>query len=146
MDTKPMADDTQRAVAVVDDDHAVLDSLKFLLEVAGHGVGIYASAAAFLEDRSARPACLIIDQHMPGVTGLELAAHLRGDGNDVPVLLITGSLSPAIIERARQLGIERVLEKPPPEDELLRFVDAHNQARHTATMEGGYRGEKGQSP
>jgi two-component system, LuxR family, response regulator FixJ len=113
------------AVAVVDDDPAVLDSLKFMLEVAGHTVLTYGSAAAFLDDLTARPACLILDQHMPQMTGLQLATQLRTEGMGIPVLLITAQPSPAIIARAAQLGIEKVLEKPPAEDELLSFVDAH---------------------
>jgi FixJ family two-component response regulator len=112
-------------VAIVDDDPAVLDSLKFLLEVAGHAVAVYASAASFLEDLAVPPACLITDQQMPGMTGLELAERLRGVGVAVPVLLITGSPSPALAARAAQLGIETVLEKPATEAELLRFVDSH---------------------
>jgi len=120
-----MVDNHTGAVAVVDDDPAVLDSLKFLLEVAGHKVATYASAAAFLAERAAKHPCLILDHHMPGMTGLELAARLHADGSAIPVLLITGSPSPAIAARAAQLGIEKVLEKPPDEDDLLSFVDAH---------------------
>ncbi len=62
---------------------------------------------------------------MPGMTGLELAARLHTYGSAIPVLLITGSPSPAIAARAARLGIEKVLEKPPDEDDLLSFVDAH---------------------
>jgi two-component system, LuxR family, response regulator FixJ len=114
------------SVAVVDDDPAVLDSLKFLLELAGYRVGAYGSAMAFLEDRALQPACLILDQHMPHITGLELAAKLRTQGKTAPILLISGAVSPAIITRAAQIGIEKVLGKPPPEDELLSFVSAHS--------------------
>jgi FixJ family two-component response regulator len=113
------------AVAVVDDDPAVLDSLKFLLEVAGHTVGAYASADEFLEDQAVQPACLILDQHMPLVSGLDLAARLRTEGVGIPILLISGALSPGIVARAAQLGIERVLPKPPAEDDLLGFVAAY---------------------
>jgi two-component system response regulator FixJ len=120
-----MAQKRDGVVAVVDDDPAVLDSLKFLLELAGYSVATYDSAIAFLEDRTARPACLILDHHMPRMTGLELAARLRGEGTGIPVLLITGSPSPAIVARAAQLGIEKVIDKPPTEDDLLRFVNAY---------------------
>jgi len=113
------------AVAVVDDDQSVRDSLKFLLEVAGHRVGTYGSAMAFLEDQAVRPACLIIDQHMPQLTGLDLAARLRTDGVGIPILLMSGAVSPGIVARAAQLGIEKVLPKPPTEDDLLGFVNAH---------------------
>ncbi len=114
------------AVAVVDDDPAVLDSLRFLLEVAGHHVATYDSAAAFLADCATRPACLILDHHMPRMTGLELAARLHSAGAAIPVLLITGSPSPAIVTRAAELGIEKVLDKPPAEDDLLSFANAHH--------------------
>jgi two-component system, LuxR family, response regulator FixJ len=112
-------------VAVVDDDRAVLDSLKFLLEVVGYTVLTYDGAHAFLNDKGSGRSCLILDHHMPRMTGLELAEALRVADDKIPILLITGSPSPAIVARAAQLGVERVLEKPPDEDDLLRFVNAH---------------------
>ena len=117
-------------VAVVDDDPAVLASLKFLLEVLGHEVATYNSALAFLDAQAGSPdclipACLIIDQHMSRMTGLELVQKLRETGTKLPTLLITGSLSQTIKYRAIELGVEAVLEKPPDEDDLLKFVDAH---------------------
>jgi two-component system response regulator FixJ len=120
-----MADNRSGPVAVVDDDPAVLDSLKFLLEVAGYKVTVYPSAAAFLGNGATRPACLILDHHMPQMTGLELVSRLRSQNARTPVLLITSLLSSAIADRAAQLGIEMVLEKPLKEDDLLSFVDAH---------------------
>lgn len=117
-----MADNRHCTVAVVDDDLAVLESLRFLLEAAGCEVVTYASAAAFLEDHAASPTCLILDHHMPHMTGLELAARLREEGVGLPVLLITGSPSPAIVTCSLRLGIEKVLEKPPSELDLLSFV------------------------
>ncbi len=113
-------------VAVVDDDPAVLDSLKSFFEAAGYQVGIYASAMAFLEEHALRPACLVLDHHMPQMTGLELAAKLRAQGTATPILLISGSLSPAVIARAALIGIEKVLGKPAAGEDLLSFVDAHN--------------------
>jgi FixJ family two-component response regulator len=110
-------------VAIIDDDAAVLDSLKLLLELAGHKVACYGSAAQLLGDHATQIGCLIIDQHMPQMTGLELAAHLRDKGTDLPVLLITGSPTPSIIARAAELGIERVLEKPLTERDLMSFVN-----------------------
>jgi two-component system, LuxR family, response regulator FixJ len=111
-------------VAVVDDDLAVLESLKFLLETAGYTVAAYNSATAFLADRTTSPACVIVDHHMPAMSGLELVAHLRQEAAGVPVLMITGNPSAAIVARANQLGVA-VLEKPPTEADLLTFIDAH---------------------
>jgi two-component system response regulator FixJ len=121
-----MTDNRTGTVAVVDDDPAVLDSLRFLLEAAGHRVATYPSAVAFLADCGTQPACLILDQHMPQMTGLELAAELQAAGRPTPVLLITALAAPAVVARAAQLGIEKVLEKPLHEDDLLSFVNAHH--------------------
>ncbi|HQT79078.1 MAG: hypothetical protein B7Z80_22795 [Rhodospirillales bacterium 20-64-7] len=115
-------------VAVVDDDHAILDALKLLLELAGHSVATFDSGPAFLEARPAPLGCLIVDQNMPWMTGLELAAKLRSEGIRVPILLVTGSPTPGIAARAAELRIEQVLEKPPPEDDLLHFIDEHQVA------------------
>jgi two-component system response regulator FixJ len=119
-----MTKNPTRVVAIVDDDSAVLDSLKFLLEVVGYPVATYASAREYLSDGATEHACMIVDQHMPGMTGLELVQRLRDEGASVPVLLITGSSSSAIIARAARLGVQKVLEKPPEEDDLLTFVRA----------------------
>jgi two-component system, LuxR family, response regulator FixJ len=117
-----MVEVPSREIAVVDDDAAVLDSFRFMLELAGFRVATYPSARAFLESGRIRPRCLILDQYMPLMTGLELTARLRADKIDIPVMLITSAPSPAIATRATALGIERVLEKPPSEDDLIRFI------------------------
>ncbi len=111
-------------VAVIDDDPAVLDSLRLLLELAGHRVATYGSASAFLADHMAAPSCLILDHHMPDMTGLELVAWLRRERMTLPVLLMTGTPSAALVARAAQLGIKKVLYKPPHEEDLLSFVRA----------------------
>jgi FixJ family two-component response regulator len=116
-------DRRHRVVAVVDDDPAVLDSLRFVLEVAGHKVCVYASAAAFLEDRVPQPDRLILDHHMPDMTGLELAARVRSEGRKLPMLLISAAPSDEMLRRAAELGIAKILEKPVAENELLSFVE-----------------------
>jgi len=114
-----------RFVAIVDDDTAVRNSLKFLMETSGYEVMAYTSAIDFLADRTEQPACLIVDYNMPGMTGLEMVAWLRRDGSAIPVLLMTGFAPSALLERAEQLGIETVLEKPLEIEPLLKFVSAH---------------------
>ena len=117
-----MTEAERRTVAVVDDDLAVRDSLRFLLEVIGYTVEIFASAAEFLQANVRHFACLILDHHMPNMTGLELARRLRADGAVIPILLITGSPSPTIAASAAELGIE-VLDKPPGEEALIDFIN-----------------------
>jgi FixJ family two-component response regulator len=120
-----MTDDRTGMVAVVDDDEGILDSLRVLIEMTGCMVSTYASAAAYLADRARLPTCLILDQNMPQTTGLQLASDLRDRGVLIPILLITATPSPEILARAAKLGIEKVLEKPLDEGELLGFVAAH---------------------
>jgi len=113
-----------RTIAVVDDDEAVRDSLAFLLTVSGYDVAAYGSAADFLEQCDlSGVAGLILDHHMPKQTGLELLARLRQDGRTMPVLLVTGSPSPDVLERAGALGVDRVLEKPVSDQGLMDFAD-----------------------
>lgn len=109
-------------VTVIDDDLAVRESLRLMLEVAGYRVAVYGSAGAFLADRNAEPTCLILDHHMSPMTGLDLAARMRAEGANVPVLLITGRPSVSLLARAAQLGIEKVLEKPLSDGDILKFV------------------------
>jgi two-component system response regulator FixJ len=117
-----MTEAERRTVAIVDDDYAVRESLQFLLEVIGYTVEIFASAAEFLQANVRHFACLILDHHMPNMTGLELAQRLRGDGAVIPILLVTGSPSPAICARAAELDIQ-VLEKPPGDEDLINFIN-----------------------
>jgi FixJ family two-component response regulator len=112
-------------VAVIDDNEDVLDSLSLVLEMYGFAVTPYAMSVSFLEDFTARPSCLIVDQNMPGMKGLELVARLRQQGNLIPVLVTTGLPSSDIAEDAARLGIERVITKPAKVDDLLNFVSKY---------------------
>jgi two-component system, LuxR family, response regulator FixJ len=124
-----MTEAKRRTVAIVDDDHAVLDSFRFLLEVAGCPVEVFASAADFLKANRRHFGCMILDHHMPHMTGLQPVERLRADGSGIPTMLVTGSPSPAIVARAAELGIERVLEKPPGGDDLIDFISINRCCR-----------------
>jgi len=120
-----MHNGSHRIVAVVDDDDAVRDSLRFLLETAGFSVATFGSAAQFLDEaKLGELACLVVDQHMPGQTGLQLVTSLRRGGSRLPVALITGSPSPDLVRMADELGVARVMEKPLDDDALLHFIEA----------------------
>jgi two-component system, LuxR family, response regulator FixJ len=115
--------DRQGPVCVVDDDNWVCDSLSILLETYGFGVRTYPSGTAFLTDEARRDAsCLIVDQHMPGLGGLDLVAELRRREVALPTILITGRLDAAISRRATDLGVLAILEKPFPVARLLELV------------------------
>jgi FixJ family two-component response regulator len=120
-----MQDASHPAVAVVDDDDAVRESLRFLLESAGFSVVAYGSAAEFLSHAPlCNLSCLVVDQHMPDQTGLQLVSSLRQRGKRLPIALITGSPSADLLRMAAELGVARVLEKPLDDESLLQFIAA----------------------
>jgi FixJ family two-component response regulator len=99
-------------IAVVEDDAAVRNSLKFSLEIDGFSVRTYANAEELLGSSNLKNfQCLIVDQDMPLMTGLELVAALRERGVEVPALLVSGHLTPAVTRQASAAGIP-VIEKP----------------------------------
>jgi FixJ family two-component response regulator len=69
-----------------------------------------------------RLACLVVDQNMPRMTGLEMIERLSERGVNIPALLITGIHDPEVERKAASLGVMTVLEKPMSHHELLRFI------------------------
>jgi two-component system, LuxR family, response regulator FixJ len=103
----------QKPICVIDDDECVADSLKTLLECFGFSVRSYGSGREYLADERGRTAaCLVIDHHMPGMTGLDVLDCLHKENTQIPSILISGRLDAKIRERAARLGVGEVLEKP----------------------------------
>jgi two-component system response regulator FixJ len=109
-------------VAIVDDDDAARDALQFLLTVLGRQPRGYASPTAFLEAQTNDVGCLVLDHHMPDMTGLDLAQHLRSINDSTPIMLITGALTEEISTRAIAIGVDVVCEKPPQPGLIAEFV------------------------
>jgi len=118
-----MSRDNASIVAVIDDDNDVGDVLGGLLETMGYQVETYRSGTAFLAEPSFdRLACLVVDQNMPKMTGLQMIERLSERGVNIPALLITGVHDPEVERKAAALGVMTVLEKPMSHHELLRFI------------------------
>lgn len=108
---------------VVDDDAAVLASIRFMLEAEGVCVQTFDCVQAALSADLPECGCLILDQVMPGMTGLDLLAQLRRRGVDLPAFLLTSSATLAV-RRAAQAADIPVLEKPVFGETLVRaFMD-----------------------
>ena len=107
------ADPAHKSVCIVDDDPGVTDSLKLLLETFGFAVQSYSSGAQFLaDDRRRMAGCLVVDLHMPGMNGLDVVDQLQREGVRLPTILISGRLDTAARQRAANLGVTEVVEKP----------------------------------
>ncbi|MGO4714068.1 response regulator [Bradyrhizobium sp. 2TAF24] len=105
-------------VNVVDDDPAVLSSLRFLLETEGFDVRTFRSGPALLNSDAVRKADgFVIDYKMETMNGLDLATRLRTTVQ-APVILITGFPDDGIAAKASAAGIHAVLMKPHLEDSL----------------------------
>ena len=104
---------TTPLVALVDDDASVRKGLTRLLESTGLEVIAFASAAEFLDAGLPKaPECLVLDIHLGGMSGLELLAHLRSAGDDLPTVLITAHDDLQNREQAAQSGCTAYLLKP----------------------------------
>jgi FixJ family two-component response regulator len=114
----------RKMVAIVDDDPAVRSSLQFALEIEGYEVRIFGDGAELLIDpRIARFACLIVDQNLPALNGLELAQRLRARSVLNPVILITSQPSETLRRRALAAGIP-IVEKPLLGNTLLEMIQS----------------------
>lgn len=114
---------TQKPICIVDDDEWVADSLKALLESFGFDVQSYSSGVEFLaDDRRRTPGCLVIDEHMPGINGLDVVAQLQEEGTRLPTILISGRLDANIRKRAAGLGVTKILEKPFVASRLVELI------------------------
>jgi FixJ family two-component response regulator len=114
---------TAPVVYVVDDDMAVLESLRFLLETDGFDVRTFGSGAALLSGiGTSEVDCLVIDYKMPNMSGIDLVSRLRNRDIATPIILITGYPDENIQEKASAAGIHHVLLKPHLEESLASRI------------------------
>jgi two-component system response regulator FixJ len=99
-------------VVIVDDDPAVCSSLKFSLELEGFVVRAHGNAAEFLNADDWACDCLVVDQRMPGMSGMELIAKLRTLEVRTPAILLISQPNPSVAARAARAEVP-IVEKPP---------------------------------
>jgi two-component system response regulator FixJ len=110
-------------IHVIDDDEAMRESLRFLLETAGFAARTYESALQFLESPlDDGPACIVTDVRMPDMNGLELVRRLKAKGIALPVIVITGHGDVPLAVEAMKAGVIDFLEKPFNDEVFLGAV------------------------
>ena len=118
-------------VYIVDDDEAVRDSLRWLLEGNGFSVKVFSNAEELLDFSKTQShgmvGCLILDVRMPGITGVELHDVLLKEGINIPVIFITGHGSVSLAVKSMKRGAIDFLEKPFSDEEICRLVDSSLQ-------------------
>ncbi len=113
----------KKLIAIVDDDKSVQSALQDLIEEDGLSARSFGSAEEFLESGLLRKvACLITDIRMPGMSGLELQAKLKADGNKTPIIFITAHGDARVRIQAMREGAVEFLMKPFDDQVLLDRV------------------------
>jgi FixJ family two-component response regulator len=107
MDASPIV------VAIVDDDDAVRRALHCLVLSLSYQPLSFASGSTFLANlREATPNCVLMDQHMPGLNGLDVLREMRAQELHVPVIVTTGFDQPGLREKCLDAGAVAYLLKP----------------------------------
>jgi len=115
--------DAEPTVFVVDDDPSVRRATERLVRSMGFSVQTFASAKEFTERaRIDGPSCLVLDVHLPGVSGLDLQRQLVDAGVQIPIIFITGRGSIPMSVRAMKEGAVEFLTKPTRSRDLLAAI------------------------
>ena len=114
-----------RRIAVIDDDHRVLESLVNLLASFGYKAESYNSAEQYLASgRLSQTSCIITDVEMRQMSGLGLLQYLKNNNYTVPVIIITGKLSTRSEEFYLESGAVGFFRKPVDGDALVELISA----------------------
>ncbi len=134
--------DSERIVAVVDDDPSAREGLSSLLRSAGLRVETFASGQQFLSRGGAdAPSCLVLDLQLPGLSGLELQKHMAEAGQEIPIVFLTGHGNIPASVQAMKAGAVEFLTKPVDDRELLQAIqeaverDRRNREQHAEMRE-----------
>lgn len=129
--------EAQPIVYVLDDDPRIREALTALLASMGRKVKAFADAQEYLAFvRPETPACLILDLDLPGMSGLELQAHIA-ESEGPPIIFLTGHGDIPTTVKAMKAGATEFLSKPFDEDELIAAIDAAIAFDRTERLKDG---------
>ena len=113
----------KQTIVVVDDDVDMNNALKRLLQAAGYQVDAYPSAEAVIDAGiKEAAACLVLDIHLPGLSGFELWRQLKSDGVSLPVIFITAYDDSGFYAQAKEADAVACITKPFSGDVLLSAI------------------------
>ncbi|HET7888677.1 MAG TPA: response regulator [Bradyrhizobium sp.] len=111
-------------IFVVDDDPAVRETLSIVLSAGGYEVICFADGAALLSvARNRTPACILLDVHIPGQSGLDILKELHGEDYPAPIFIISGQGDIAMAVSAIKNGALDFIEKPFRGNEIVARLD-----------------------
>jgi len=113
-------------IVIIDDEESVRTGLRRLCVSLGLRASVYASGREFLDSLAAGaapPHCLLLDAHMPHMSGLEVQRHLVDAGLNVPTIVYTADDAPEAEARYVAAGVSAYLRKPIAGDELLTAIE-----------------------
>lgn len=114
---------TTQTIFIIDDDEAVRDSFAAFLEAAGFQTQSFGSGEDFLTAHDGqRRGCLLLDIHLPGMSGLDLLERLLLDGRQLPTVVITARGDHKTVARATSAGALAVFDKPVDWSALLQVI------------------------
>jgi len=124
-------------IFVVDDDPAVRETLSLVLSAGGYQVICFADGAALLAvARSRTPACILLDVHIPGKSGLDILRELRGEDYPAPIFMISGQGDITMAVSAIKNGALDFIEKPFRGSEIVARLDEAIDAYARRQAEG----------
>jgi len=112
-----------KLIHVVDDDRGFLKGIERLLAALGMGVRTFSSAEQFQADADLdEAACIILDIHLAGMSGIDLLSRLTRSGPRIPVVVVTASDSEVTRRAAVSAGCDAYLQKPFPSTLLVKAL------------------------
>lgn len=118
-------DSNKPTIFIVDDNAAVRDAIRWLVEQVGYNAKEYSSARDFLAAfKPGMRGCLILDIRMPGMSGIELQEKLSSEHVHLPVIIVTGHGDVPVTVRAMKAGVFEFLQKPFNDQVLIDSIQA----------------------
>jgi FixJ family two-component response regulator len=114
---------TRQTICIIDDDESVRKALGRLIRSMGLNAVTFATAEEFFQcTERLTPVCLVVDVHLPGLSGLDLLKKLKAEGQRIPAAVITAYADEQVRAQALEAGAIAFLAKPFDEKSLLDAV------------------------